>query len=147
MKPIRTWILVANGTHARMLLNEGQGKGLSQIKSSDIGIPKPESLEPSVDRPGRVYESFGTTRHAVEVSDAPHTKSKRMFAHQLAENLERNIDQFDRLIMIAAPVVLGALRDAITPAVETKVHAAIAKDLTKTPTDKITEHLADTIAI
>ncbi|MGI9405896.1 MAG: host attachment protein [Hyphomicrobiaceae bacterium] len=147
MKPIRTWILIADSAHVRVLLNEGPGKGLRQISGDDIGLPHAEKPGVVADRPGRVHESYGTTRHAIDANTSPADKSRLSFARQIASNLEANSELFDRLIIVAAPQALGTLRNVISAGVEEKIHAAIPKDLTGTPNDKIADLLSDAIAI
>lgn len=65
------------------------------------------------DAPGRVQHPGGA-RSAVEPhEDTVHVEARR-FAAQLIELLERDCQEkrFDRLIVVAAPMFLGVLRDA-----------------------------------
>jgi len=58
--------------------------------------------------------------------------------------LERR--RFDRLVLVAPPTTLGALRHALGPASLARVTAEVAKDLTHTRLDRVASHLADTMA-
>ena len=67
--------------------------------------------------------------------------------HQLADALAEGLAQkaYDRLVIVAAPPALGDLRAALSEHVRTKVTAEVAKDLTKTPDTKLTQHLIDAL--
>ena len=58
MKPIRTYILIADGARAHLLLSEGRGKPLTEVPGSDIRTELKPDHELHPDRPGRVHE-FG----------------------------------------------------------------------------------------
>ena len=52
MKPTRTWIVIADGSRAHILLNEGSGKGLSIVPGSDFRHASPPKREIYTERPG-----------------------------------------------------------------------------------------------
>ena len=56
MKPITTWILIADGEHARFLLNKGPGKGLEDAPIADVEVDIPPSRELVTDKPGRSFD-------------------------------------------------------------------------------------------
>ncbi len=58
MKPIRTYILIADGGRARILLSEGRNKPLTEVTGSDLRHDAKPDQDLSSDRPGRVHE-FG----------------------------------------------------------------------------------------
>lgn len=148
MKPVRTWVLVADGSRARVLEGRGPGKGLHQIPHTDESWLLPRSCEIFTDRAGRTHESHGTARHALESPSDPHRELKRAFAgHLAAELAERHgAGLFDRLVLVATPQFLGDLRAALTPKLATLVIGDLAQDLTHIATDKIARHLADILA-
>ena len=45
MKPTRTWIVIADGSRAHILLYEGSGKGLSIVPGSDFRHASPPKRE------------------------------------------------------------------------------------------------------
>ncbi len=61
MKPIRTYILIADGARARLLLSEGRGKPLAEVPDSEQCQDIRPDRELSAERPGRVHE-FGYRR-------------------------------------------------------------------------------------
>ena len=70
MKKIITWILIADGTQARVLEHTGPGKGLVTIKGLDWSIPPLQTQDINADRPGRSHSSVGSGRSAMEPKTA-----------------------------------------------------------------------------
>ncbi len=142
MKPIRTYILVADGGRAHLLLSEGLGKPIAEVQGShreqDI---KPDHLL-SAERPGRVHESANVSRHAIERDDL-HQRQKERFTRALAEDLDKRLGngEYDRLLIAAPPDTLGVLRSAMSPRVQAVILGEIAKDLTKVPNTELRRHL------
>lgn len=147
MKPVRTWVLIADGSRARVLENLGPGKGLHQIPGWHQETDLPPSHELGADRPGRSFESHGTGRHAMESPSDPHRELKRDFARQLAARLDADLARgaFDRLVVVAAPATLGDLRGALSAHVKSVVAGELDRDLTRTPTDDIAGHLGSVL--
>ena len=149
MKPTRTWILVADGGGARILEALGKGHGLHEISGSESRVENAPSHELGRDRPGRVHESVGATRHAIEPRRDPHKALETLFADQLATMLGKYAAAaaFDRLVIVAPPAMLGDLRKVMPPEVRKTIIAEIDKDLTKVPNVEISTHIADVVAL
>lgn len=147
MKPINTWIIVADGARARVLANKGMGKGLSPV--SDLNFEGDHSARRDImsDKPGRSFESASPVRHAMEPSSDPHGILKERFVAHLSDVVSQRHDEFDRAILIAPPKVLGLLRKALPPVVRDKVYHELAKDLTNLPNAELPEHLEDFIKV
>jgi protein required for attachment to host cells len=143
MKPTTTWILIADGGRARLFANHGPGKGIEPLDAT-FKADHRSTHEIVGDRLGRTYESKGDARHAIAAQTDPHRELKRKFAEHLAEVLDqqKKAHAFDRLIIVAPPVVLGDLRDALTAPVRGVIHGELHKDLTKTPYAELPDHLA-----
>ena len=149
MKPIVTWILVANGARARLFSNDGPGHGVKLVSDevlTGVNLPGREIMS---DRPGRTFDSTGQRRHAKEPRTNPREVEKHRFAHQLAAMLEDELNQgkFDRLVLVAPPKALGQLRDELSKSVRARVSAELAKDLTHLPAQELQEHLGAVIAV
>ena len=132
MKPTKTWILIADGTRARILLNEGPGKGVKPAVPEEFSAPSRPSREIVSDRPGSMPTPGGGTRHGFAPRIDWHQFEKHRFAIAMAKMLNDagRRRAFDRLVLVAPPEPLGALRAKLDPAVRTKVTAEIGKDLT-----------------
>jgi protein required for attachment to host cells len=148
MKPIRTYILVADGARAHLLLSEGRGKPLIEVPGSDLRHDTKLDHELSSDRPGRVHESANVSRHAIEREDL-HQREKERFAQSLAEALDKRLAnrEYDRLVIAAAPETLGVIRSALSDRVRAVILGEVAKDLTKIPNPQIRPHLGDDLLI
>jgi len=148
MKPFRTWILIADGARARVVVNDGPGSGIRELEGGEFGQPDPPSREMGSDRPGRTFNSTGSVRHALAPRADPHRRSETQFAATLADYLDQAIrrEAFDRLIIVAPPVCLGDLRAGLSEAVKGKVTAELNKDLTKVPNQDLVKHLDEVIA-
>ena len=148
MKPIRTYILVADGARARFLLSEGRGKPLTEVPGSDIRINLKADHELSAERPGRVHESANVSRHAIERDDL-HRREKERFAQALADSLDKRLAnrEYERLVIAAAPETLGIIRSALSDKVRAVILAEVAKDLTKIPNPQIRDHLREDLPI
>ncbi len=148
MKPIRTYILVADGARAHLLVSEGRGKPLTEVAGSDIRHDSKLDHELNSDRPGRVHESANVSRHAIERDDL-HQREKKRFAQSLADGLDKRLanGEFDRLVIAAAPETLGVIRSALSDKVRAAVLREVAKDLTKIPNPQVRLHLGDDLPL
>jgi protein required for attachment to host cells len=148
MKPIRTYILIADGARARLLLSEGPGKPLSEVQGSEQLQEIRPGHEMGADRPGRVHESASVVRHAIEHADL-HRREKERFAISLAASLEKRFEanEYDRLVIAAAPETLGIIRAALSEKVRAAVLAEVPKDLTKLPNTQVRDHLGDGLLV
>jgi protein required for attachment to host cells len=81
-------------------------------------------------------------RSAVAETDW-HRLAKDRFADDLADILYKQAHRgrFRRLVIVAAPHVLGELRNKLHPEVARKVIAEIPETLTNHPVDKIEQHV------
>ena len=148
MKKTVTWVLIADGAQARVLEHTGPGKGLKQVEGLDWAIEPLQAQEIVTDRPGRGHASAGFGRSAMEPRTDPVEHRETEFVKSLADMLDRQQQQgkFDRLVIAAAPVALGDIRKAISPAVRKTVVAELNKDLTNLPTAQLDAHLDGIIA-
>jgi len=147
MKPTRTWILIADGSRARVLENDGPGHGLRVVDGMTFDGDHASTHEIVSDRAGRSHSSVGPGRSAIEAHSDPHRNLKKKFAHQLADVLARGLEQksYDRLVIVTPPSALGDLRAALSVAVRAKVSDEVAKDLTKTPNSELADHLKNVV--
>jgi protein required for attachment to host cells len=150
MKPTVTWILIADGAHARLFANRGPGKGIEALEAIN-GDHRPDS-ELVRDGLGRTFESSGSAggmRHAIEPRTDPHRELKRDFAKHLGKVLAQGLadKSYDRLVIVAPPTALGDLRASLSEPVKHVVYAELDKDLVKTPTAELPGHLGAVMPI
>ncbi len=149
MKPIHTWIVIADGASARVFETHGSAERLAVVENMTMTGDHRANHEILADRAGRTNESVGSTRHAIEPATDPHRDLKRTFAQHVVDTLDARLagKSFDRFVLVAPPQALGDLRAALSPALRAVLHAEIAKDLIKTPQTEITAHLKDVVGL
>lgn len=147
MKKTVTWVLIADGAQARVLENTGPGKGLKQVEGLDWAIDPLQAQDIVTDRPGSKGGGGSFSRGGMEPRTDPVEHRETEFVKSVAATLERKQQQgaFDRLVIAAAPIALGDLRKAISPAVRKTIVAEFNKDLTNLPTAQLDQHFATVI--
>jgi protein required for attachment to host cells len=136
-----TWIIVADGSRARILTPREEGSGfdiVSETTSAETHVP---SREIWADRPGHVQESGSSARHSIEPRHDPHEERKAAFIRQLATQVNAAAERFDSLVLFAPPRSMAELRERLEEGVRRKITAAAAKDLTKLPLSELPGHL------
>jgi protein required for attachment to host cells len=143
MKARRIWVLIADGSRARILEQIGKGAPLSEVAGSRIETHVPPSRDIVSDKQGSTMVSGGARRHAYTPHTDPHREAKRDFLQGIAARLEKDVaaDAFDDLVLVAPPQALGDLRSALSPHVASRVVREVTKDLTKVPDHEIPDHL------
>lgn len=149
MKPIKTWIIVADGSGMRVFVNDGPGHGLSEVAGKARKTDPKPSGDIDADKPGRSFDSKGRGRHAMEPPTDSSRHAKRVFASEIADALEKEqrAKAFDRLVLVAAPSMLGDLRAALPESVQKAIYHELAKDLTHLNERDLAGHLDDILAL
>lgn len=117
------WVLVADAHTARIFKRHGDG--LEYIAGM---------------KPTFHYKS--------PANDQAHDgKAEAGFAHEIALWLDHAVrdGDYDRLVMIAAPRMLGDLRKCLSERVQNRVVAEVDKDLTKMPEAELKSELAKVV--
>src|SRR5215470_3294630 len=111
MESGRTWILLADGRRARLLVEQHRGGELLEPSDWVMKISEDE-LYDLQDRPPRAFDRVGPGRHAMDRGFDPHEDEERKFLHRVASRLAEaaRTGQFHHLVLAAPPRALGALR-------------------------------------
>jgi len=149
MKPITTWIVIADGAHARIVLNDGPGKGVKagpERQFSAINVPGRDIM---ADRPGRTFDSAGQGRHAMEPRTNPRDVEQQKMFRELTKYLEQEAKKgsYDRLVIVAPPRALGSLRSELSARARAKVTGELDKDLTQVAIHDLAGHLGSVLAV
>lgn len=149
MRKTVTWILVADGARARLLRNDGPGRGITVAGDREFIGTRLKSRELGTDRPGRAFDRAGEGRHAMEPPTDPHRHAEQEFARSMARMLEdgANRESYDRLVLVAPPRALGDLRGALSGTVRDRVIAELNRDLTTAGLDEVAAALGDVLAV
>lgn len=137
----KTWVLVADGTRARLFIKEYQK--FEEALTQDFVSDNLKNRDIAMDRPGRTFESANPTRHSYEPRTDWHQYQKELFAKDLCTILAdaNENDEFDELIIISPPKVLGAIRAHLGKKTSSKVVAEIPKDVTKFTEHELLQYL------
>jgi protein required for attachment to host cells len=116
---------------------------LVEIKVLEHPESRLRNLDIVSDKPGRDFESVGTTRHGVGHCTTPKKHEFDVFAHEIAAYLREAKDkgEFDQLYISAAPHLLGLLRQAMDPVTLKSIHGETDKDMTQMKPHEILTHL------
>ena len=144
MKPIVTLAVLANARTARIVENHGPGKGFTT--SAGHTLQAPPAVE-NADRAG-IHPISGAHGAATFEASDPKQAAEAGFARLIAKDLERRhtAGAFDRLILTAAPHMLGQLRAALPDSLKGKVIGEADKDLSQVTLEELASHLRDVIA-
>ncbi len=145
MKPIVTWIVLANTREAKVVVHHGIGKGL-RPESSAAWQAAP-AIE-NADRAGTGHSIGGPGVSAVDQGD-PQAHANGIFAKEIAKNLAatRSKGKFDRLVICAAPLMLGLLRKELSDPVRKAIISEIDKDFSDLSIDQLESQLAKVMAV
>jgi protein required for attachment to host cells len=136
-----SWVVIADGSHARILANEGPGTGLSLVTEHEAPLARAHTAELGSDRPGRAFDSTNPTRHAMEARVDWQRQEKDRFIATLAEDLGAALQRYDQLVLVAPPRVMGELRRRLDEAAKAKVASELQKDLTWVALPELAAHL------
>lgn len=145
MKPIVNWIVLANARTAKVLENRGPGKGLVEKPGKSwqadvVSLPRDEA--------GRGHSIAGPGMAAVEQTD-PKLQSEIRLARTMSGHLLKALDakEFDRLIVVAGPHMLGLLRAHLDDRLKAVTVGEIAKDLSAQTPAALEDHIGELIAV
>jgi protein required for attachment to host cells len=136
------WVVVCDGTKALVLENAGDDV-FPNLRTKEVYAQKdPKTHEQGTDAPGRVHQSVGTMRSAVEQTDW-HERAEAAFLQDLASRLDAAVaaGETKAVILVAPPRALGVLRRSYSPRLRDALRAEIDKDLVKKPVHEIEKHL------
>jgi len=143
------WILVANQAEAQIYSSDRLPGSLSlvEVLANKEGTAHPRELVS--DAPGRAFDSHGSGRHAMEPNTGVKEEQRRKFVKRMVDRLQlaRVKGDFDQLVLLAAPAVLGVIRKTLTPDLEKTVIKEISKDLIGQGVDKVQSQLVRAFAL
>lgn len=145
MKPVVTWVVLANTRTAKVLAHHGPGKGLTPVRGKTWNAP--DASLPR-DKAG-VGHSIGGPAVSAVAQTHPQNLVDMRFAkdvvgHMSKAHLEK---QFDRLILLAGPHMLGLLRANLDAALRAVLLGEIPKDLSNQPLSDVENQLGELIAV
>lgn len=142
-----TWIVIADSEKALFLENEGDARDYNFRVRRIEEHENPPDREQGTDAPGR--RSDGPQGHYSAMDETDwHRLEKARFAHDLSDLLYEaaHRGRFDRLVLVAAPQVLGEMRRHLHKEVQARLIGEIPKTLTNHPLDEVERIVRDDFA-
>ena len=126
--PNGTHIMVLDGSKRVLYRNDGEAIEPDLTLIEDIEKPSSSTAEQGTDRPGRQFESAGTSRGAYESTDY-HQQEEDRFTLEAVDQLNRlSADGKHKVILVATPHVLGLMPPLLNAATQNLLLAEINKD-------------------
>ena len=145
----KMWILVANQAEAQIYASDRLPKNLMlvDVLANKEGTAHPRDLVS--DAPGRAFDSTGSGRHAMAPNTGVKEEQRRRFVKEMVERLQTAHfkGEFDALVLLAGPGVLGVIRKTLTPDLANIVIKEIPKDVIGQSIEKIQSQLARAFAL
>ncbi|MDX1353717.1 MAG: host attachment protein [Thiomicrorhabdus sp.] len=146
MKPI--WILVADSSTARIFTTENSASELIETENFFHYEGLLHEGDLVSDSPGRSSDGVGSGNHAYTTEVSPKEQESIDFSKRIAKQLndELNQNKFDKLLVIAAPSFLGALRNAFSKGLEKHIVFSLGKNVVSQTPQEIRKHLPHSLA-
>ncbi|MEW5837440.1 MAG: host attachment protein [Pseudomonadota bacterium] len=140
---MKTWVVVADAARARFFKLDEVSKKLLEL----MDLSHPESAmhasEMASDAPGMSSVKNMESKFGMDEIVPPKEEEAIRFAKQVADAMLKDVAEYDRLYLIAAPHFLGLLRKDMDKNVTAKLAAEIDKDLSKHIAEDIRAHLPE----
>ncbi|WP_159587001.1 host attachment protein [Chelativorans xinjiangense] len=126
------WLLVADGEKALFMRNEGNPLYPNLEVVREMHEKNPPTRQQGTDAPGRYFDAATVHKSGFDETDW-HRIEKERFAEEIADRLYRlaHRGRFKKIILVAPPLVLGALRKSLHKEVSDRVAGEVPKTLTK----------------
>ena len=138
-----TWIAVADSSRGRIFGQDDQAGPLVELYDLIHSGARLHDSELVTDRPGSDHGAPGQGRHIINARTDAKDHEADVFALEIVERLDkgRTANQFQELVLIAAPGFLGRLRARLGDELKKRVIGEIAKDLVAHSPDEVRESL------
>lgn len=127
-----TWVVVADNSKAKIFRLVKFPNKIEEITQLVHPASRLHNQDLISSKPGRSFQSGGTTRHAYQPETEPKQVEAIKFAREVVQYLStaEKKGEFSRLYLIAEPSFLGLLRQLIHPEMQKLITNEIAKELT-----------------
>ncbi len=138
-----TWIVVANSSHAKIFRLVKFPK-IEALTSMDHPESRLHNQDLEGRKPGRNFQSGGTTRHAYQPETEPKEVEIEKFAKSLSDYIcsAHQKGDFSRLYLMASPAFLGLLRQRLNSTTQKAIVAQVSKDMTEHTNSEIEQQLS-----
>jgi protein required for attachment to host cells len=141
---VQAWIVVADRSRARIFSTAWpMGEHLTEVEDLIDESGLLSERDTLTDAPTS-FVSNGKSRHRGEPQTDFAHRTAHQFSRRIAERLEqgRQSQAYGRLVLVAPPMMLGELRQALSRPVAKLVTHELSHDYTQLTANQIAEHLA-----
>jgi protein required for attachment to host cells len=141
----KTWIVVADGSRARVYERLGRNGRLAVVLQRDDPQARKRTSDIVSDRRGRNTAAPGIARHAMDPKTTAHDHLEESFVRGIAREIDHAaaLNRFDELIVIAPPRALGEMRQALSPGARSRVVSEIDKELVHLDARQLADYLEE----
>lgn len=145
----RIWIVVADASRAKIVEYKGPDAPLEIVPDGEFEHPNLATRDLVTDNQGRGFANPASNdaRSAMEPQTDPQAYEEFRFLGRVAQFIDSQAQQFDELVIAAAPKALGLLRKQLPGKVQDKVRAEINKEFTNLPLGDLRKRLQGVINI
>lgn len=138
---MKTWVLVANRTGARLF--EQRAGRLERIEQWAHPEGRLRDRDIQADKPGRSFDKRGMGQHDYSPEESPLERRAANFARELAAALDhgRARDVVERIVLVAEPSFLGLIRGSLSAPTAALVEDTVGKDLVHVEDRDVGTHL------
>jgi protein required for attachment to host cells len=138
----RVWVIAADSSRARIFTAQSPTAKLEEHETLVNPEARLRDRDLVSDAPGRTF-SRGSAQRSGMTSDDPKEHEIDQFAKALAHRLDqgRTHNEYDHLVLVAAPAFLGKLRDTLDKHVLHQVALSMDKDLSQVSADELRARL------
>lgn len=138
-----TWVVVADRSRARFFILASRIAPMDELDGMLHAEGRMQERDELSDRQGGIAGGHGEGDHTFEApTDMAHHEAE-VFARQIADKLEqgRVNHDYDKLILVAPPAFLGALRLAVNDHIRDLIADTLDKNLVSESEAVIREHI------
>ena len=134
-----SWIVVMSRTEARLFSRTKRHGPLVLEAEREHLEGRAHQRDLTTDLGGRTFDRHGPGRHSVDAEYDPRASGIEEFVRRVAADVERGRvrGEFEHLILIAPPKVLGLLRSSLTADARALVIAEASKQIVDADLDTI----------
>lgn len=143
---MNTWFLIADGDRAQLYSRETPQSPLKEVDGWDNKGGKLQDHITEVDELGSSRDEPAHTGAVNTAGNDPKRHVQGVFAKELADILKIHQANYEALVVVASPKVLGDLRQAFDSVVKNKITQEFSKDLTHLAPHELAEHLDNLMA-
>ena len=138
-----TWVIVADSTKARVFSTENSSSPLVEFEAIEHPEGRLHTRELTSDLPGKDSNRTGSGKHSMGSETDPKRHEAESFAKRITGFVEnaRNNNKLSRLIIIAAPALLGMLRRNMSNETGKLVAMELDKNLSDLKGEEIRQYL------